>query len=356
VGPDIALGVELGRLGDAAQADDLGEDFGEEAEVEEQLEAAAGTALGEDSGELVADALGADEGDLGGVAANGGGGGGVDLEVEARGEADGAQHSQLVFGEAQVGVADGADDAGGEVFAAVNEVERGGGGVSRCERVEEHSVDGEVAAEDVFAGIGGVTHGIRPSAVGVSAVRAEGGDLDHPSEPRPLAGGPGFCGDLLFVEVLADEDDAEVGADGEGLGEEGDDLLGGGGGGDVEVLGREAEQQVADAAAGEEGLVAGVAQAAGDGERGAIRRTRWTHFAPSLPYFSLKVHHSSWCGPWRWIILIASFQYRGLRYETLGPAHYSCSLHFYPVSKCPATAAGATRRGAAGRADQGPGP
>ena len=72
-----------------------------------------------------------------------------------------------------------------------------------------------------------------------------------------------------FVELLADEDDAEVGADGEGLGEERDDLIGRGGGGDVEVLGREAEQEVAHASAGEEGLVAGVAQAAGDGERGA---------------------------------------------------------------------------------------
>ena len=61
-------------------------------------------------------------------------------------------------------------------------------------------------------------------------------------------------------------------ADGEGLGEEGDDLIGRGGGGDVEVLGREAEQQVAHASAGEEGLVARVAQAAGDGERGEILR------------------------------------------------------------------------------------
>ena len=42
--------------------------------------------------------------------------------------------------------------------------------------------------------------------------------------------------------VLADKHYAEVRADGEGLGEEGDDLAGRGGGGDVVVLGREAEQ------------------------------------------------------------------------------------------------------------------
>jgi len=60
-----------------------------------------------------------------------------------------------------------------------------------------------------------------------------------------------------------------VRTDGEGLGEERDDFAGSCGGGDVEVLGREAQQQVAHASAGEEGLVAGVAQAAGDGEGGA---------------------------------------------------------------------------------------
>src|SRR6185437_15017540 len=40
----------------------------------------------------------------------------------------------------------------------------------------------------------------------------------------------------------ADQDDAEVSADGEGLREEGDGLFRGGGGGDVVVLGRDAEQ------------------------------------------------------------------------------------------------------------------
>ena len=186
-------------------------------------------------------------GNLGGVAADGGGGCGVDLEVEAGGESDGAHHAQLVLGEAQGGVADGADDAASEVFAAVDEVERGGCGVARCfifDGIEEHSVDGEVAAEYIFARVGGVTHCIGTAAVGVGAVGAEGGDLG---------------GDLDVVDLIADEDNAEVRADGEGLGEEGDDLIGRGGGGDVEVLGREAQQQVAHASAGEEGLMARIA-------------------------------------------------------------------------------------------------
>ena len=52
--------------------------------------------------------------------------------------------------------------------------------------VEEHSVDGEVAAENVFAGVGGVTHCVRTAAIGVGAVGAEGGDLG---------------GDVLLVEL-----------------------------------------------------------------------------------------------------------------------------------------------------------
>ena len=51
-----------------------------------------------------------------------------------------------------------------------------------------------------------------------------------------------------------------MGADGEGFGEQRDDLVGHGRGGDVVVLGCEAEQQVADAAAGEVCLMAGLAQ------------------------------------------------------------------------------------------------
>ena len=43
-----------------------------------------------------------------------------------------------------------------------------------------------------------------------------------------------------------------------------------GGGSDIVVFGREAEEEVADAAAGEECLVAGLAEAAGDSQGGAV--------------------------------------------------------------------------------------
>ncbi len=132
--------------------------------------------------------------------------------------------------------------------AAANEVEGRGRGVAGCfkgDGVEQHAVDGEVAAEDVFAGVGGEADGVGAAAVAVGSVVAEGGDL-----------GGDAC--------IADEDDAEVRADGEGLWEELLHDVRGGAGGYVEVLGLVAEQEIADASAGEVGLMARGAQGKDD--------------------------------------------------------------------------------------------
>ena len=91
----------------------------------EQLEGAAGVAFGEHAGELVADALLRNLQDAGGLRLHGFEGAGVESEAEARGETDAAQHAQLVFSEAERRVADGADQPGGEVVAASDEVKDG---------------------------------------------------------------------------------------------------------------------------------------------------------------------------------------------------------------------------------------
>ena len=186
----------------------------------------------------------------------------LDFEVEAGGETDGAEHTELVFGEAKGGVADGAEDFGGEVSAAVYVVECGGcrvAGLFEDGGVEEHAVDGEVAAEDVFAGVGGEADGVGAAAVGVGSVVAEGGDF----------GGDGVVFPLVW---FADEDYAEVSAYGEGLlvGEEVEDDVGRGAGGYVEVLGFETEEDVADAAPGEECLVASGAKNRDDGSGSCV--------------------------------------------------------------------------------------
>ncbi len=81
--------------------------------------------------------------------------------------------------------------------------------------------------------------------LGISAVEvgAEGGDLDH----------------LVLAPAAVDHvHDAKAPADDEGAPEQTLDLLGRGAGGDVEVLGPQAQQQVAHAAADEVGLEAGL--------------------------------------------------------------------------------------------------
>jgi hypothetical protein len=92
-----------------------------------------------------------------------------------------------------------------------------------------------------------------------------------------VAKGGDLSGDFAAVDFVADQDYAEVGSDGEGLGEECDDLVRSGGGGYVVIFGRQAEQQIADASAGEERLMAGVAQRSGDGVRCAVLWGRRKH-------------------------------------------------------------------------------
>ena len=102
--------------------------------------------------------------------------------------------------------------------------------------VEEHAVDGEVAALGVeFRGR--KRDGLGPPAIDVDAIRAERGHLDREV--------------LSIVAARADHfDDAERGTDRNGTAEQVRDLLRPGVGGNVVVVGREAEEFVAHAAAG----------------------------------------------------------------------------------------------------------
>ena len=134
----------------------------------------------------------------------------------------------MVFGEPSVRVADGADGFVGEVVAAVDVVDDLIGLA-----VVEEAVDGEVAAGGVAGGVGFELDGLGVAAVEVGAVGTECRDFD-----------------------AVPEDDAEVGADQFGAGEEGGELGWLGVGGDVEILGLAAEEVIADAAADQIGLVA----------------------------------------------------------------------------------------------------
>ena len=166
----------------------------------------------------------------------------LDRQPEARGQADAAEHAQLVLAEACRRVADGPQHAGVQVLLAADVVDQ-----LVFQRVEEHAVDGEVAAQGILAGRG-KHHGIRVPAVAVGDIGAKRGDLDLEEALRR----PG-------TEHL---DDAEAHAHGDGAAEQPADLLGPGVGGHVVILGHPAEQFVAHAAARPQRLETGVAQAA----------------------------------------------------------------------------------------------
>lgn len=206
--------------------------MGEEAEFVKELEATAGSALGEELGELFADAFRGNDVDFARVSADGGESCGFDGVAETRSEADGTQHAEFVFGETAGWVADGADDSCGKISAAADEVEDFAGVMAH-----EKAVDGEIAALHVFFRRLGIDDLVGMAAVGIADIGAEGGDFH-------LEG------------IVADEDDTELRADIEALREKLQDFGRSGVCGDVIISGISPKQDVAHAAADEESLVA----------------------------------------------------------------------------------------------------
>ncbi len=136
---------------------------------------------------------------------------------------------------------------GGQVLLPADEVDH-----PLLDRIVEQAVDGEVAARGVFLGRA-EGDAVGMAAVAVGGVAAEGGHLDRAGRLRP-----------------DHRNHPEGGADGQGAAaaEQLADLLRRGVGGHVVVLGRAAEQLIADAAAGPIGLEPRPAQPADhlDGE------------------------------------------------------------------------------------------
>ena len=245
VSKDIAFGVVLRRLLDALHASDLRQHLGQQAERVEQLEGAAGAALGQHLGQLVAHALLAHLVNLRGVGADGRGRVLFDLVSEARGKTGGAQHAELVFGKAAAGVANGADDAVSEVLTPADEVVQ----LAVCgvgmgtQGIEQEAVDGEVAALDVHLRAFGVEDALRMAAVEVGSIGSEGGNLD-------VAAGPGLAQGLEWHQH-----DSELCAHGTGPGKKRHHLVGTGRGGHVVVGRRAAQQKIAHRAARPQGLM-----------------------------------------------------------------------------------------------------
>ena len=147
-----------------------------------------------------------------------------------------------------------------EVLAAADEVEHAG--FERlpgfeAERIEQQAVHGEVAAQHVFPRRARVAHLRGATAIRVADVMAVGSHL-----------GCRAYGPSLFEN----EDDPEVRAYGFRLRKVALHEIGSGVGGNIPILRLGPEQQIAHAAAGEDRLMAVLAQDVRGGERGFIVR------------------------------------------------------------------------------------
>src|SRR3972149_4374035 len=109
MGKDISLRMMELALCDAFHCRDLGKDGLQQVVPVQQLQAFRGVGTAENLGELVSNSFGADDLDFGGSFSYGMAGGLLDLERQVGGQADGAEHAQLVLGATLAGISDGAD-------------------------------------------------------------------------------------------------------------------------------------------------------------------------------------------------------------------------------------------------------
>jgi hypothetical protein len=240
--------MELGRLLDAFHGLDLGKNFVQQISLVKQLEGTPGVAFGQHLCKLIADALARDLMDLRRKLPDRGKGCRLDRVFKTRGKPNGAQHAELVFRKAQRWITDGSDAPGFEVLLSTHEVEH-----LVIYRIEQQTVDGEVAALNVFAWISGEADLVGMTAVRVADVGSKGGDLNGVALTR---------GTLFFRD--RDEDNSELCADCVSLGENAHDIFRDGIGSYV-VVGRfTAEEQIAYAAAYEIRLMAMIPEGTND--------------------------------------------------------------------------------------------
>ena len=240
---NVALGMEIFRLLASAHADDLGQQDLHQAAVHHQVHRACGGALGHHHHDFFADSLGRDIDNRRRCAFHRSPGRGIDREVHTRSEAGSAQDAQMVLLEAVVRISDRADNSGAQIAHPADQIDQSVG-----DRIVKHPVDSEVAANRVFLDRA-KAHRRRPASVGIFGVSAEGRDFDR----------------LVVVEHYADH--AELRPDRDRAVEHFLHDFGARVGGDVVILGLDAEDSIAHTSAGENGAKAGIDQTMNDLQR-----------------------------------------------------------------------------------------
>ena len=255
VDPDIALGMILRRLFDALHSLKFRQYLGQQAAGVEKLEATPRRAFSEDAGEFFADALRRYLGYGRCLLAYRRKRSGFDFKAQSSRKANGTQHAKLVFGEAQPGIADGAEDLLMQIGLAADKVQHAvfqAVALLKRERVQQQAVDGEVTPQDILARIGREPHSIRPPPIAVRPIVAKSGDLRR---------------DAFAFVVGQHQHNAKMRAYGLGARKGLLDFFGGCGGGYVEILRVDAKQHIAHASAREVGRKAALTQPPRDRER-----------------------------------------------------------------------------------------
>ena len=171
---NVALGVKLGRLLDSLHRRNFRQHLAQQAALVEQFERAPGASLGEHLGQFFAYALARDLMDLRSSRRDRTERCFVDFVVESRRESHRPQHAQFVFGKALLRIANGANDSGLEIVAAVDIIED-----FVRQRIEQQAIDREIAAQHVFARIFAEADFVGMTAIGVAKIGAEGSDLNN---------------------------------------------------------------------------------------------------------------------------------------------------------------------------------
>ena len=123
MGPHIALGMEFSLLWYAPHGRDFRQHGLQQARLVQKAQAAPGPTLGQQQGQLIAEALGTDTDNAPGPSAERVPRRGFDGKAEPGCKAHGPQQAQVVFGKARGRVADSADDPSVEIALPVDVIE-----------------------------------------------------------------------------------------------------------------------------------------------------------------------------------------------------------------------------------------
>ena len=168
----VAFGMELRRLRHTLHGRNLRQNLFQQPTFVEQQKSAPGLAFGQHASEFVADPFAGDNVNLVGQLFDCGEGCRLDRVSEPRRKAHRPQHPQFVLLKPPLGITDGANDFGVEVFASADKVEH-----LTADRIEHHAVYGEVAAGHVLPRIRTEVHFVGMTAIRVAEIAAEGGDF-----------------------------------------------------------------------------------------------------------------------------------------------------------------------------------